>query len=200
MSNSTLHDDIAYMKSLAEDGARPVVNGRVLFWAGTVFGLASVCHYGFEAGYLPQDNPWYPVFVWLSAGVLFAFALILSLRGRKTQSHPASQAVNSVWSGVGIAVAVLGACMFAASLREQSIETLTALIAPMVLILYGVGWWVAAVLSGQTLLKLICAGCFLAAPLIAFMAGMPEQMLAYAACLGLFAALPGWLLMRPAQG
>ena len=61
MSNSTLHDDIAYMKSLAEDGTRSVVNGGVLFWAGLVFGLASIAQYGVEAGIVLQGNPWYPL-------------------------------------------------------------------------------------------------------------------------------------------
>jgi hypothetical protein len=200
MSNSTLHDDIAYMKSLAEDGSRPVVNGSPLFWAGILFGAASLVQYGFEVGLIPLANPWYPVVVWVSAGVAFGLTFFLPMGRGKMPAHPASKAVNSVWAAVGLAIAVLAFCMAAAGARIQSMEAVTALIAPTILILYGIGWWVAAVVSCQGWLKLICAGCFAAAPAIAYLATLPEQMLAYAGCLVLFAVLPGIILMRSAKG
>lgn len=200
MSNSTLHDDIAYMKSLAEDGSRSVVNGGVLFWAGLVFGLASVAQYGVEAGIVLQGNPWYPLAIWLTAGVVFGLTFFLPMNRLRAPAHPASKAVNSVWAAIGLAIAALGICMTAAGVRVQSVETMTALIAPTILILYGIGWWVAAVMSGQGWLKLVCAGCFVAAPAVAFLATLPEQMLAYAGCLVLFAIVPGLILMRSAKG
>ncbi|MBP2159239.1 MULTISPECIES: hypothetical protein [Asticcacaulis] len=200
MSNSNLHDDIAYMKSLAEDGSRPVVNGSPLFWAGLFFSMASLAQYGFEAGILPLGNPWYQVAVWASAGVAFGLSFFLPLGGTRASGHPAGRAVNSVWSAIGLAIAALGFCMTAAGVRLHSVEAMTALIAPAILILYGIGWWVAAVVSCQGWLKLICAGCFLAAPAIAYLATLPEQMLAYAGCLVLFAMLPGLILIRSAKG
>lgn len=198
MSNSTLHDDIAYMKSLAEEGSRPAVNGQAMFWAGLLFGAASVAQYGFMAGLLPLGNPWYPVAVWAGAGVLFGLSFFL--HKRNATCGPVTRAVNSVWSAVGLAIATLGFCMIAAGVRLHSIEAITVLIAPTVLILYGIGWWVAAVVSSQGWLKWICAGCFLAAPAVAYLATLPEQMLAYAGCLVLFAMLPGLILMRSAKG
>jgi hypothetical protein len=200
MSNSTLHDDIAYMKSLAEDGSRPVIRGAPIFWAGLVFGAASLAQYGFQSGLLPLGNPWYPVAAWLGAGVVFGLTFLLPTGQRACSPHPAARAVQSVWSAVGLAIAALGLCMITAGSRIHSIEAMTALIAPMILILYGIGWWVAAVVSSQGWLKWICAGCFLVAPGLAFLATLPEQMLAYAGCLILFATLPGLILMRSAKG
>jgi uncharacterized MAPEG superfamily protein len=42
-------------------------------------------------------------------------------------------------------------------------------------------------------------GSFVAAPLLALLAGQTAQYLAYTAALFLLMALPGWVLMRQAQ-
>lgn len=199
MSN-TLHDDIAYMKSLAEDGGRPVVNGTALFWAGLVFGGAAVVHYLCLAGFITVGNPWYQAAIWVGAGVVYGIVCAITLRGKGRETGPAAKAVNSVWAAIAVSVMVLLLCLTTAGARLETLEAQTALIAPAILILYGIGWWVAAVVSGQGWLKLVCAGCFVAAPLVAFLGGQAEQMLAYAACLGLFAIVPGFLLMRAAKG
>jgi len=54
-------------------------------------------------------------------------------------------------------------------------------------------------MSGTQWLKLISLGCFLGAPAISILAAQPEELLAYAACLLLFAMVPGWVLKRAAK-
>ena len=68
--------------------------------------------------------------------------------------------------------------------------------APVVLILYGVGWWVGGAISGKTWVKWVAFGSFVGAPLITLMAGRPEQLLAYAVCLVAFTTVPGVIVMR----
>ena len=47
----SVHDDIAYMKALAQEGRQaPLVGGRILITAGLVFGVAAIVHYGVDSG------------------------------------------------------------------------------------------------------------------------------------------------------
>ena len=47
----SVHDDIAYMKALAQEGRQtPLLGGRILISAGAIFGLASIVAYGIDSG------------------------------------------------------------------------------------------------------------------------------------------------------
>ncbi|HVZ30210.1 MAG TPA: hypothetical protein VG839_07440 [Asticcacaulis sp.] len=196
MSDS-MQDDIAYMKSLAQAGERgPLKNGASLFWAGLVYGAAAVAQYASIEGYLPRSN-WIPIFIWGGASVIFALLAIAFNIGRWGQAHNvANRAALSAWSGVGLAIGFFILSMIVITQRVSDFSTLSFLIAPVVLIIYGIGWWVSAKMAERGWLKLVAFGCFLAAPALCAMVGRPEQLLAYAACLVLFATVPGFILMR----
>jgi hypothetical protein len=78
----------------------------------------------------------------------------------------------------------------------KEFAAISYLIAPVVLILYGIGWWVGGAIANRRWVKMTAFGSFLAAPVIGLLAGRPEQLLAYAACLILFTTVPGILLVR----
>lgn len=198
MSNN-LQSEIDYLKTLAVDGDRgPLQFGSVLFWTGIIFGGASVMQYLFLAQIINLVNPWFLAFMWLGAGFLFSLVIILSIK-KNFRKSAANRASGSVWSAIGWAIFAFFISLFAFGLRLQESEQLLALAAPTVLILYGIGWWVSASMSSQGWLKAVSLGCFVTAPILAFMGGMPEQLLVYAACLILFATLPGLRLMQLAK-
>ncbi|ESQ77745.1 hypothetical protein ABAC402_01025 [Asticcacaulis sp. AC402] len=191
---SNLHDDIAYMKALAEAGnAGPLRSGATLLWAGILFGLASVGQYLLMIGVLPQQA-WVSLGIWFGCGGLFGIIAVLLNRSRRPVSAT-GKASSSVWSAVGLGI---GASLITVILVVyQTHETMAlSFIAPILIVLYGVGWWVDARMSGLAWLKLVALGCFVAAPVLGLMAAMPEQMLAYAGCLLLLASLPGYILMK----
>ena len=197
MSNS-LQNDIDYMKALAESGATgPFRNGMVLFYAGLIFGGASLIHYGYVTKLINMPNPWFIAAVWLAAGFLMFLTIMMHIAKLK-KSGPRSQltkVVSSVWTGVGISIFAFSISTFVAGAQSERLEAAATMVAPFVLIVYGIAWWVSGLMSGQNWLKWVAFGCFLTAPGLAYLTDKPEQLLAYAAALVTFASLPGLKLM-----
>jgi len=194
---SKLQSDIDYIKSLAEEGGKgPLRNGATLFWAGLLYGLASVAQYAMIMGWLPKSSA-VSVTIWFGASILFGIlAFILCFGRMRVKGSVGNRASASAWSAVGIGIVAFIACVAIIANIYQTFEPMSYLMAPVILLLYGMGWWVSALVSGMNWLKLVSLGCFAAAPAISFLAGQPIQMLAYAGCLFLFAMVPGLVLMR----
>ncbi len=196
-----LQNDIDYMKSLAEQGGRgPIRNGATLFWAGLIYGAAAIAHYAMIEGYIQKSSAMSAV-IWLGASLIFGIlATVLGFqRCNRIKGSISNRASASAWSAVGIGIFAFIACVAVIANITRTFEPMSYLIAPVILLLYGMGWWVSALMSGTNWLKWVSLGCFFGAPAIAFLAEKPEQMLAYAAALILFATVPGWVLMRSAR-
>ncbi|CAL4866358.1 hypothetical protein MMA231_00598 [Asticcacaulis sp. MM231] len=194
---SNLQSDIDYMKSLAEAGGRgPLKNGATLFWAGLLYGAAAIAQYAMIMGWLPKSSGM-SAFIWLGASVLFGIlATVFGLNRLRVRGSVGNRATASAWSAVGLGIVAFIVCIAVIANIYKTVEPMSYLIAPVILLMYGMGWWVSALMSGQGWLKMVSLGCFLAAPAISLLAGQPIQMLAYSGCLFLFAMVPGIVLMR----
>ena len=201
MSDNPLETELAYIRALAEQGSiAPMRNGASLITAGLVYAVAAVAQYLAIIGILPQ-TAWMSALIWIGATVIFA-ALSFMFRFNRYSANKTvgGRAASAIWSGVGIAIMFFILCLIVIANVLKDFQTVSFLIAPVVLILYGVGWWIGGAMSGQGWVKWVAFGSFLAAPLITLMAGRPEQLLAYAVCLILFTTVPGAIVMRAARG
>lgn len=194
----SVHDDIAYMKALAEEGRQaPLLGGSVLITAGLVFGLASIVHYAIDSG-LIAVNPVAYLFLWGAAMLAFFGMLIFQIR--KSDRKPGAQsaanrAASAGWMGVGLGIFVMSLSMGVIGWKVQS--DVPAMIFPsLIFALYGSGWAVSATMSDQKWQWKLAIGCWIAAPLIAFLVGSPLMWLGYAAGLFAFALIPGVILVR----
>jgi len=194
----SLRDDIRYMKTLADAGANgPLLGGAVLVAAGLIFGAASIAEWMMAAGIvnLPEVGHLY---LWGTAGVLFALALIVLIRRQRSLPGAMSQsnrAFANAWMGVGLAIFALS--MAITILIYKTGSGLPALIFPSVIFaLYGAGWAVSAAMSGQKWLWAPAFGGWIAAPVVALFAGAAELWLVYAAGIVFLALVPGVILMR----
>lgn len=196
-SNTSLKSDLDYIKSLAEaGGAGPLKNGASLFWAGLLYGAASIGQYAQIEGWLPRTLV-VSMVIWFGASIVFGVLAFTSGLDRwRNNPSTTSRASGSAWSAVGFAIVAFLLCVAFVSSRVANFSAVTFVIAPVILLMYGMGWWVSATMSSQKWLKWIAFGCFASAPLLGLMAGMPEELLAYTACLFLFATVPGYILMR----
>jgi len=198
MTTDQLESEIAYMKSMALSGGRgPMKNGASLFWAGLLYGGAAIGQYAVIKGWLPQTM-WVVAGIWLGVSIVYAVILTTTVRSsRNCAEAPGSRASHSAWSAVGLGLlSFFSAMIVMANIVPGEFNTMSFLLAPIVLVLYGVGWWVSATASGTRWLRIVAWGCFAGAPLLCLMTNRPEQLLAYAAALVLFAMLPGYALMR----
>ncbi|MBN9481517.1 MAG: hypothetical protein J0I52_14865 [Bordetella sp.] len=194
----SVHDDIAYMKALAEEGRQaPLVGGRILVTAGLVFGGAAIVHYGVDSGLIDVSPVAYPL-LWGAAMLIFFGALIVGIRqaDRKPGAQSAgNRAAGAGWMGAGLGIFVMSLAMAVVGWKTQS--NAVAMVFPsLIFALYGSGWAVSATMSGQKWQWRLAIGCWVATPLIAFLIGSPLMWLGYAAGLFLFALVPGLILMR----
>ncbi|MFN3669970.1 MAG: hypothetical protein ACK4VY_11725 [Brevundimonas sp.] len=196
--------DIAWMRRLAEEGAEtPMQGASVLMSAGLIYGGASLVHWAQLAGVFPVDGV--PIGIgWLAATGLFllSLALILPRLGRSGGVMTAgNRASATVWSALGWGVFALFLSMAALGWRmgEQGALMAMSLAISAIMVFYGIGWAVTAAMHKSRRLWGLAIGSFVAAPILAALAGTSEQYLAYAAALFLLMALPGFLLMRGAR-
>lgn len=196
--------DIAWMRRLAEEGARaPMQGASILFGAGLIYGLGSLGHWAVASGLAGLDMGAVNV-IWLGATALFLIMLVITLtrlnRAGGVQTS-ANRASGAAWASVGWGIFALSASMAALAWRlgEDAAMVSFALMPSTIMVFYGSGWAVSAAMQRSKTLWALAIGSFAAAPLLAALTGSAEQYLAYAGALFLLMALPGWLLMRQAR-
>ena len=191
-------DDIAYIRALAEEGRNtPVLGGGVLIVAGTVFGIASLIHYGIDSGLIAAEPVVYN-YVWLGALVLFFIGLIglkSKIRSKPGARSAVTRAVGAGWMGVGLGIFTMALSMAILSYKLQS-EVPVFLFPSLIFALYGAGWAVSATMSGHKWQWWLAIGGWVGAPAIASLIGTPVLWLGYAAGLVLLALIPGLILVR----
>jgi hypothetical protein len=195
---NAIRDDIAFMRSLAEEGRNgPLVGGSILLVAGLAFGSASLVNWVIFAWRLTRDA-WIVNGVWMAAMVVFMAYLFLSglMKGR---FGSASRAVGVAWSGAGWSMFFVGLSLGIMAYRGH--DAYVALVfMPFILAMYGSAWFVAATLTRARWLYAVAAGAFLMALVAAWFAVEGAILyLIYALSLYLLVAAPGFVLMRQAR-
>lgn len=194
----TLKDDIAYMKTLADQGASgPLLGGSILVAAGLIFGAASIIEWMMATGVVSADGVDH-LYLWGASGALFAVALVVLIgrqRRRAGVMSPANRAFGNAWMGVGLGIFSMSIAL-TLLIMETGAEQIALVFPPLIFALYGSGWAVSAAMSNQKWLWWPAFGGWLAAPAVALAAGRPEMWLVYAAGILLLAFVPGLMLMR----
>ncbi len=197
--------DIAWMKTLAEEGAKsPPHGGSILLAAGLIWGTASLAHWSILTGLIDMGPSAFGI-VWGVAAVAFAASLFILIRRLKAQGGvetAANRAFGTVWSALGWGIFSLFSSLMMLDVAQAGRTDVAAwsLAVPSIIIsFYGIGWAVSATMLKQRMLWVLAVASFVAAPLLALIAGSPHQYLAYAAALFLLIGLPGYLLMRAAK-
>jgi hypothetical protein len=196
--NQTLREDIAFMRSLAEEGrAGSLAGGSILMCAGLIYAVAALVTAYAEANGLITNGVFFPI-VWFGATALFLLCLFFLKSGMPAKTG-APRGASLAWTGAGWSIFVIVIALMLMSYRANA-WWLMAACAPMILAIYGGCWFVAAAVSKLRWLYGVAFGSFLMAGVTAWYAQQPtSQFLAYAAALLALLALPGYLLTRQAQ-
>ena len=197
--------DIAWLRSLAEEGAKtPPHGGSILFAAGLIWGTASVAHWFIITGLFPVDPGGYGL-IWGVALLVFFATLVVLIRRLKAQGGvetAANRAFSSVWSALGWGIFSLFTALMLLDVSrtgEVNMAEWSLAIPTIIMTFYGMGWAVSATMLRQRMLWVLAIASFVAAPVLALISGSTAQYLAYAATMYLLMALPGYLLMRAAN-
>jgi hypothetical protein len=192
--NTTLREDIAFIRALAEDGRRNSLRGGpVLVASGLIFGTASLTIYGgLETGFA---SPAQLNLVWPVSAVLFFICLFFFLRGlpkgeKQANSH------GMAWSALGWAIFVCVISLVMIGVRTNQWAAAAA-ISPVILSFYGAAWCIAGAVSRKRWPYGFGFASFGAALLNAWVVPMGDLMfLVYAISLYALVGAPGVLLTR----
>jgi hypothetical protein len=203
-ADTTLKDDIAYMRGLAEAGRKgPVLGASILFSCGLIYSLAAVASWLIHSGRLAIDLPFPGVEWWAAAAVQIPTVIVLSRRlgGRSGQSNAASRLFGVIWSSMGFAIFAFAVAIALIHWRFQQPMVWMAMPA-IVMALYGAGWSMNAVIVRRAWMHAVAVVSYLAAILTAFMVDLPNALglLAYAGVIFAIICVPGLILMREPMG
>ncbi|CAL1690466.1 hypothetical protein MMB232_00591 [Brevundimonas subvibrioides] len=197
--------DIAWMRRLAEEGGQaPMRGAAILMAAGLIYGTAALLHWCIAAGLFTVPSVAFNT-LWLVATVAFLIVVTLvslRLRDRGGVHTTANRGASAAWSAVGWGIFALFTSLAVIGSRSgdaAAVAMLLGIVPSVIMVFYGLGWSVTATLQKSRPLGVLAVASFLAAPVLALMAGMTVQYLAYGIALFGLMALPGFLLMRTAK-
>lgn len=194
--NQALADDIAFMRALAEEGARsPMAGGSILMSAGLIFGVCALANwYAFTHA---VSGALMPV-LWFGGTALF-FVVLFAVKGRIPAKTASNRAAGLVWAGAGWAVFAVAISLMIMAYRAKAWWIMGAM-CPMVLATYGAAWTVAGLIFGRLWIRMVGLAAFAMALVCAWCAlDLPRLFLIYAISLFGLVALPGYIVMRQAR-
>jgi hypothetical protein len=202
MTPSTVQDDLAFLRSLANnDVARrhQALFGRIYFGAGVIYGAQVALSIAHNAGWvtIPGGDgllslaatgvfvPWLCWEIWKQRGL-----------GAGTLMN---RAINAAFAAVGAANVAALVIVFVAAARLD--DGRVALLSPCLgFALQGAGWFMAYLLRRRAWLGIVALGWTLTSIAMAFNLGETLTFLALIAAGILFCmALPGFVMMRLAR-
>lgn len=196
----SVHDDIAYMKALAQEGRRaPLLGGSVLVAAAVIFGAATVGQWMMVLGRIPNGG-WESLSLWLGAAAVFVIALVVLIRRIESACGGASamnRSVGAAWSAIGYGIFVTWTALMVFGWRTDDWGVM-ALMPTVVMGAYGSAWMVVAAISRKAWLNVV--GLISYAGAVA-LAGLGDPLLIYPVYLVLLIAValaPGLILVRGA--
>lgn len=186
-SSRSLTEDIAFIRSMVEEGRQSSYKGGIGLAAGLIWGTASLYTWAVWVKILDTPGGMAGVnWIWIAALILFALVGIpLGMYRRR-----GNRAVGAAWGAVGIGCFTISAVIALAGWRMHVWITVF-LLPPMIMALYGGAWLVCSAALRSWWMTWTAAACLLASLLLAYTAGQPLEYLVFALSLYAFAGLPG---------
>lgn len=188
--------DLDYLRRLAEAGRNaPLSAGPYLVAGGGWFGFASLLMGLLALADHPVRGNWTGA-VFFAAAVGFGLHLAFLIRRDHSQIETNSNAaINAAWTAAGFGIFAFWAAATIVAIRHHSGFFMNAM-PLLVLAVYGIAWWVAAVVSRQAWMKGVVAATYAGLLVVALAIGTRYVWLAYAVALLGTALLPGLKLVR----
>lgn len=194
----TVHEDIAYMRGLAQEGRNtPLLCGSVLVAAAAIFGPAVLGQWAMQTGILTL-SPWAPLWLWVGAGVIFTAVLMILIRRMDIKpgaGSPVNRAVGAAWSAVGLGIFAMWLAFMAIGLTSGDWAIMRAM--PIVVFAaYGAAWMVAGAMARARWMSWVAVIAYAGAVLLGVFAESAWSYPLFAALMVAVALVPGLALLR----
>lgn len=191
-------DDLAYVRQLAESGARaPLNGGRFMAWWGFCIVTAYILHHFALRGAIGNGQSIFAI-IWIGfafAGVLGQFVLARAMPPKAGAGSAGNRASRTVWAAGAFAIAsmVIGAAV--AANTGQGYQTFDWIV-PVAFAVYACALIVTGSLAGETVAVAAGYGAVIMVGLFTALIRHPDRYLLAAAGVAATVFLPGLLLMR----
>lgn len=202
MASQPSADEIAYIRQLAESGARaPLLGGRFTAWWGFLLVIAYIGQHLVLKGVLTPPNLMMAI-IWFSFGILGAIGQMLLRSGVEEKPGAGSAgnlAVRAVWTAAALSILAM---VIGTGLISKGGSPLTPgphpwdFIVPVAFAVYACAQWVGGSLAGNPMLKLAAAGAIVMVGLFTALSSWPDRYLLVAAGITFTTLIPGLLLVR----
>ena len=195
-ASQTASDDIAYVRQLAESGARaPLVGGRFMAWWGLLIAIGWTAQHLAVNGMIGDGNTIFGI-IWGSfaiAGLAGQFVLARSMPGKPGQGSAGNRASRIVWSAGAMAIVsmVVGVALLAPRIGYDVFDW----IVPVAFAVYACALIVTGALAGERIAMVAGYGAVAMVGLFTAFILDPNRYLVAAAGAAAAVLLPGVLLM-----
>lgn len=195
---TSVHEDIAYVRSMAEKGRRaPLLNGPILIAAALIFGAANLGQWVVLTDRVAV-SPWAPVWLWIGAGVAFAIALSVLIRRARVKpgyETTANKAVGAAWSAVGFGIFAMWLSFMAVGVTSGNWVLMWAM-PSLIFAAYGSAWFVAGVMAEKAWMKAIALLSYAGAAALGLFMDSEAIYVVFTVLIVLVALIPGIVLTR----
>jgi hypothetical protein len=198
--NHSARDDLAFLRALAEGGGESQRGtGAALVVGGLLYGLQCFVSGAQAYGWVHLSETFMGIFsVAITAVFLIAISWMSWLGRNAARGGVVARALTAAFAAAGTATLSM-LCVFASiAIRENSLM-IWLLYPCAVFALQGAAWMVAWMLRRRAWLGLVAAGWLVSAVVLAWTIGTSLYPMIAGAALVLFMAVPGAIMMRPAQ-
>jgi hypothetical protein len=194
-------DDLAYMRTVVEQGGRPRMAGALIYMAaGLIYGTETLVHWGQSINLIRLSMPATLTFV-AGCSALFVLVMIVLIARDKTKGIGAgsgSRALNAAFGGAGLANIAL-MVIFGVNAWRQHDMLIWMLYPCVVFALQGAAWYVAFMLRRKGWMLVVSLGCLVTAALMGMVINTPTFNLVAALACFAWLAVPGAIMARDAR-
>lgn len=199
MSQTTLHDDIAYVRDLAEAGqSAPLLGGRFLTFWGVLTSTAYFLHYSISAGLFGWPDVAY-AWVWgtfIIVGIIGQALLVRTIRNKPGGNSVGNRAEATVWMAGGFALfAYFGTLIVKSFTVGGPVAGFEASL-PIVFAIYGTGLITSGMMANVKTLTCAGYGAFAMIALALWFEGTNFTWAVASIAAFLTVLVPGLIMMR----
>jgi len=190
------HEDLAYVRRLAESGARsPLIGGRFMAWWGLLGSLAYAAHH-LALSRTIGDGDTIFFYLWsgfVALGLLGQVVLVRTMPAKAGEGSAGNRASRAVWLAAAFAIAsmVTGTVILSQSAGPAVFDW----IVPTAFAVYGCALIVSGALAGDRIVQAAGAASIVMVGLFAASILHPDRYLLAAAGIAATVLLPGLLLL-----
>lgn len=200
-NTQSAQDDLAYMRTVVEQGGRPRMAGALIYMAaGLIYGAETLVHWGQSIGLVRFSDQATLAFV-AACSLLFVLVMVVLLARDKTKgvgSGTGSRALNAAFGGAGLANIALMA-IFGVNAWRQNDMLIWMLYPCVVFALQGAAWYVAFMLRRKVWMLTVSLGCLVTAVVMGLVLGSSTFVLVTALACFAWLAAPGAIMARDAR-